>query len=78
MKQDPVNSAESIDAPISSTEDLTIMDLLVDKRMGKAATGLSKIVRSGTAWACFSFDCLDHIQDETGAEAYQVHVYTPL
>ena len=67
LKQDPVNTAESIDAPIGGTEDLTIMDLLIDED----GESRYRSIEDRSFWdsvGVFLVDCLDHIQDKTGAE----------
>ena len=67
LKNDPVNTAESIDTPISGTEDLTIMDLLVDED----GESRYRSIEDRSFWdsvGVFLVDCLDHIQDRTGAE----------
>lgn len=67
LKQDPVNKAESIDAPISDAEDLTLADLLVDED----GESRYRSIEERSFWdsvGVFLVDCLDCIRDRTGAE----------
>lgn len=67
FKQDPVNKAGSIDAPISGAEDLTLADLLVDE----SAEEPHRSIEDRSFWdsvGTFLIDCLNQIRDRRGAE----------
>ncbi len=67
LKQDPVNSAESIDTPISGTEDFTLADTLIDED----GESRYRSIEDRSFWdsvGAFLVDCLDCIRDRTGAE----------
>ena len=67
LKQDPVNTAISIDTPISDTEDLTLAELLTDE----SAEAPHRAIEDRAFWdsvGAFLIDCLDRVRDRQGAE----------
>lgn len=73
LKQDPANTAESIDTPISGTEDLFLRDMLIDEKSESNYRHIEDVAFWDNVGA-FLVDCLGEVQDRTGAEIIK-HLY---